>query len=90
MHHNYCIVLLDLNMPVKDGRETLQEIRADATLKHIPIIVMTTSKTDEDSVRSYQIGVNAYIRTPIRQDQFFTILGDFKRFGLDIVELPYP
>lgn len=84
-----CIVFLDLNMPRKDGREALKEIKNDETLKHIPIIVMTTSKAEEDVVRSYQLGVNAYIRKPIKQDEFMEVLSIFKRFWLEIVELPF-
>ncbi len=84
-----CIVFLDLNMPRKDGREALKEIKTNNQLKHIPIIIMTTSKAEEDVVRSYQLGVNAYIRKPIKQDEFMDMLSVFKRFWLDIVELPF-
>ena len=84
-----CVVLLDLNMPIKDGREALREIKADAGLNHIPVIVMTTSKAEEDVVRSYHLGANAYIRKPVKHDEFVNAIAEFKRFWLDIVELPY-
>jgi CheY-like chemotaxis protein len=82
------LILLDLNMPRKDGREATREIKADPRFKHIPIIIMTTSKAEEDVVRSYELGVNAYIRKPIRQEEFMEIVAALKRFWLEIVELP--
>lgn len=82
------VVLLDLNMPRMDGREVLKLIKSHEKMKHIPIIVMTTSKEDEDVIRSYKLGVNAYIRKPFDQNEFVEVLATFKRFWLEIVELP--
>ena len=84
-----CLILLDLNMPKKDGREALAEMKEDPVLKHIPVIIMTTSKAEEDVVRSYQVGANAYIRKPIKQEDFLDVMTVFKKFWLEIIELPF-
>ena len=84
------LILLDLNMPRMDGRVALNLIKKDEKLRKIPIIVMTTSNSEEDIVRSYDLGVNSYIRKPIEVKDFVTMIGKFKSYWLDIVEVPKP
>jgi CheY-like chemotaxis protein len=82
------IILLDLNMPKMDGRTALKEIKSDPALCHLPVIVLTTSKAEEDVFRSYQTGVNAFMQKP---GNFNTLVGALKSFGnywFQIVELP--
>ena len=82
------IILLDLNMPRKDGREVLVEIRADPDLRRIPVVVLTTSKSEEDVLRSYDLGVNSFIRKPLTLEQLIEVIRVFKHYWLEIVELP--
>lgn len=82
------IILLDLNMPKMDGREALSIIRANDRLKHIPIIILTTSQAQEDILNTYQIGCNSYIRKPVDFTQFVETITAFKSFFIEIVELP--
>ena len=82
------LILLDLNMPRKDGREALREIKADPTLKHIPIVVLTTSKAEEDIIRSYDLGVNSFIVKPVTFDQLVDIMKTLTKYWFEIVELP--
>ncbi len=82
------IILLDLNMPRKDGREALKEIKSDPALRQIPIIVLTTSKTEEDILRSYDLGVNSFIRKPVQFEDFVEIIKVLGRYWFEIVELP--
>ena len=82
------LILLDLNMPRKDGREALQEIKSDATLRRIPIVVLTTSDAEEDIVRSYELGVSAYIRKPVTFDGLITVIKSIGKYYVEIVELP--
>ena len=82
------ILLLDLNMPRKDGREALAEIKADPNLRGIPIVVLTTSKADEDIVRSYDLGANSYITKPVDFDGLVEALKTLGRYWFEIVELP--
>ncbi len=82
------IILLDLNMPRMDGREALSIIRADDQLKHIPIIILTTSKAQEDILNTYRIGCNSYIRKPVDFTKFVETVTAFKNFFIEIVELP--
>jgi len=84
------LVLLDLNMPKKDGREALAEIKADPELRHIPVVVLTTSKAEEDVVRSYDLGVNSYITKPISFQGLVNVMKDLERYWFEIVELPPP
>lgn len=81
------LILLDLNLPRKDGREVLSEIKTDPTLKHIPVIVLTTSKEDEDVIRSYDLHANCYITKPVDLDQFIGVITSIKTFWLTIVKL---
>jgi CheY-like chemotaxis protein len=82
------LILLDLNMPKKDGREALRDIKADPLLRDIPIVVLTTSKTEEDVVRSYGLGVNSFISKPVTFDSLVTITRELGRYWFEIVELP--
>lgn len=82
------LILLDLNLPRKDGREVLQEIKGDATLKRIPVVVLTTSKAEEDIVRSYDLHANCYITKPVDLDQFISIVRAIEDFWFCLVKLP--
>ncbi len=83
-----CIILLDLNMPKKDGREALKEIKSHQVLRNIPVVILTTSKSDEDIIRSYGLGVNSYIRKPVRFDDFVEVIKTLGKYWFEIVELP--
>jgi CheY-like chemotaxis protein len=82
------LILLDLNMPKKDGREALKEIKSDPGLRHIPVVVMTTSKAEEDVLRSYDCGVNSFITKPVSFAGLVDIMKALGRYWFDIVELP--
>jgi two-component system response regulator len=82
------IVLLDLNMPRKDGRETLEVIKKDPKLRMIPIVVLTTSDANEDIVRSYTTGANCYVTKPVGLDQFTKIVTAIEDFWFTVVKLP--
>lgn len=82
------IILLDLNMPKKDGREALKEIKADQNLRSIPIIVLTTSQAEEDILRSYDLGVNSFITKPVTFDLLVNVMKTFTQYWFEIVELP--
>ena len=82
------IILLDLNMPKMDGREVLAEIKKDDTLRHIPVIVLTTSEAEQDIIKSYDMHANCYITKPVDLDQFNTVIKSIKDFWLGIVKLP--
>jgi CheY-like chemotaxis protein len=82
------IILLDLNMPKKDGREALAEIKADEALRRIPIIVLTTSKDEEDVLRTYDLGVNSFITKPVTFTGLVEVMRTWTRYWLEIVELP--
>ena len=82
------LVLLDLNMPRKDGREALKEIKEDPELRRIPIVVFTTSKTEEDIFRTYDLGVNSFISKPVRFSDLVDIIATTTSYWLDIVSLP--
>ncbi|MEM8897448.1 MAG: response regulator [Bacteroidota bacterium] len=82
------LILLDLNMPRKDGREALAEIKADERLKLIPVVILTTSKAEEDIVRSYQLGVNSFITKPVTFEQLVDVSGTIGKYWFEIVELP--
>jgi CheY-like chemotaxis protein len=82
------IILLDLNMPRKDGREALKEIKTDPALRKIPIIILTTSKAEEDILRSYDLGVNSFIRKPVQFEDFVEMVKILGRYWFEIVELP--
>ncbi|MBW4641524.1 MAG: response regulator [Goleter apudmare HA4340-LM2] len=82
------IVLLDLNLPKKDGREVLAEIKADQTLKRIPVVVLTTSQSEEDVLKAYNLSANCYITKPVDFDQFVKIVRSIENFWFAIVKLP--
>jgi CheY-like chemotaxis protein len=84
------LILLDLNMPRKSGREALQEIRADPKLRHIPIVVLTTSKAEEDILRTYKLGVNSFIVKPVTFESLVEIVKTLVKYWFEIVELPSP
>ena len=82
------LILLDLNMPRKDGREALREIKNDPRLRDIPIVVLTTSKAEEDVARTYNLGVNSYITKPVRFAALVEIMKALGKYWFEIVELP--
>lgn len=82
------LILLDLNMPRKNGREALKEIKEDAELRRIPVIILTTSKEQEDIVRSYDLGVNSYITKPVTFEGLVRVLQEMSNYWFDIVQLP--
>lgn len=84
------LVLLDLNLPRKSGREVLEEVKGDPMLKRLPVIVLTTSDTEEDIVRSYNLGVNCYVQKPVGMEEFIRIVKVLEEFWFTIVKLPPP
>lgn len=82
------VILLDLNMPRKDGREALREIKADPELRRIPVVILTTSKAEEDIFRSYDLGANSYITKPVTFESLVDVMRGLGRYWLEIVELP--
>src|SRR5436853_468875 len=82
------LILLDLNMPRKDGREALKEIKVHPELRRIPIVVLTTSKAEEDILRTYDLGVNSYITKPVTFDSLVDTIKVLGRYWFEIVELP--
>ena len=82
------VILLDLNMPRKDGREALKEIKSDETLRDIPVVVFTTSKAEEDIYRSYQLGVNSFITKPVTFENLIAVMQALGKYWFEIVELP--
>ncbi len=82
------LILLDLNMPRKDGREVLDEIKKSDTLRKIPVIVLTTSKADTDISHAYDLGVNSYIQKPVRFNEFVEVIKVLSNYWFNIVKLP--
>ena len=82
------LVLLDLNMPRKDGREVLNDIRADAALKNLPVVILTTSGSEEDVNAAYGLNANCYIQKPVDFDQFIKVVKAIESFWFTIVKLP--
>lgn len=82
------LIMLDLNLPKKDGREVLAEIKEDPGLKIIPVVVITTSKSEDDVFRSYNLHANCYVTKPVRLDRFFDVIKDIENFWFSIVKLP--
>ncbi len=82
------MILLDLNLPKKDGREVLQEIKEDPNLHKIPVVVLTTSKAEEDICRSYALNCNCYIQKPVDLDQFLDAVKSLQEFWMTVVTLP--
>jgi len=82
------LILLDLNMPRKDGREALKEIKADPELRRIPVVVLTTSQAEEDIVRSYDLGVNSYVTKPVTFKSLVELIKVLGNYWFEVVELP--
>ncbi len=82
------LILLDLNMPRKDGREALKEIKADPRLRHIPVIILTTSRAEEDSFRTYNLGANSVIHKPVTYDKLVETMRSLTHYWFEISELP--
>jgi CheY-like chemotaxis protein len=82
------LILLDLNMPRKDGREALKEIKANPEFRRIPIVVLTTSKAEEDIVRTYDLGVNSYVTKPVTFKSLVELIKVLGRYWFEVVELP--
>ena len=82
------LLLLDLNMPRKDGRSVLREIKSDPELRTLPVVVLTTSKADEDVFKSYDLGVNSYIVKPVTFEALVDILQTLEKYWFQIVQLP--
>ena len=82
------IILLDLNLPKKDGREVLQDIKSDEQLRRIPVVVLTTSKAEEDVLRSYNLHANCYVTKPVDLEKFIVVVKSIDIFWLTVVTLP--
>ena len=82
------LILLDLNLPRKDGREVLEEMKADPDFQIIPVVILTTSQAEQDIIRSYKLHANCYITKPVDLDQFTTVVRSIEDFWLAIVRLP--
>jgi CheY-like chemotaxis protein len=82
------LILLDLNLPRRDGREVLQEIKQDEELCRIPVVVLTTSSADEDILRSYQLHANAYVTKPVDFERFISVIRQIDEFFVSVVKLP--
>ncbi len=82
------LILLDLNMPKKDGREVLSEVKADDDLKSIPVVVLTTSTAEEDILRSYNLGANCYVTKPVGLEEFMKVVDTIDCFWFTVVKLP--
>ena len=84
------LILLDLNLPRKDGREVLKEIRRDDALRHIPVVILSTSQAEQDILHSYRLGANAFITKPVEIDQFFEAMRSLEQFWLTVAKLTRP
>ena len=82
------LIMLDLNLPKKDGREVLRELKSDPSLKLIPVIVLTTSRSDKDVLQSYELSANCYITKPVDFQQFIDVVKSIEHFWLSVVMLP--
>jgi chemotaxis family two-component system response regulator Rcp1 len=82
------IILLDLNLPKKDGREVLQDIKNDAELRRIPVVVLTTSKAEEDVLRTYELHANCYVTKPVDLEKFIVVVKSIDVFWLTVATLP--
>jgi CheY-like chemotaxis protein len=82
------LILLDLNLPRKDGREVLEEVKNDASLRTIPIVVLTTSQAEEDILRSYNLHANAYVAKPVDFERFIDVIRQIDDFFVSVVKLP--
>jgi len=82
------LILLDLNLPRRDGRDVLEEIKQDPQLRQIPVVVLTTSQADEDILRSYQLHANAYVTKPVDFERFVNVVRQIDEFFVSVVKLP--
>jgi CheY-like chemotaxis protein len=82
------VILLDLNLPKKDGREVLEELKADPSLMNIPVVVLTSSQAEQDILRAYQLRANCYITKPVDLEQFIHVVQSIENFWFSIVKLP--
>ncbi len=82
------LILLDLNLPKKDGREVLADIKKDETLKQIPVVVLTTSQSEEDILKAYKLNANCFITKPVDMDQFVKVVKAIDNFWFTVVKLP--
>ena len=82
------LILLDLNLPRKDGREVLADIKADASLRRVPVVVLTTSRAEEDILRTYDLHANCFITKPVDLDKFITVVRSISEFWFSVVRLP--
>lgn len=82
------VILLDLNLPKKNGLEVLEEIKADATLKRIPVVIITSSEAEQDILKTYDLHVNCYVNKPVDLEQFIKVVQSIETFWLTIVKLP--
>ncbi|WP_232014346.1 response regulator [Cellulomonas fimi] len=82
------LILLDLNLPRMDGREVLQALKADESLRSIPVVVLTTSESEEDVLRSYSLHANAYVTKPVDFDRFIDVVRQIDEFFVEVVRLP--
>jgi two-component system, chemotaxis family, response regulator Rcp1 len=84
------LIFLDLNLPRKGGREVLEEIKQDDGLKHIPVVILTTSQAEQDIMESYRLRANAYVTKPVDLEQFLKVVKSIEQFWLEIVKLSHP
>jgi len=82
------LILLDLNLPKKDGRAVLADIKADPVLRHIPVVVLTSSQAEQDILRAYELHANCYVTKPVDLDQFIRIVQSIEQFWFTVVKLP--
>ena len=82
------LILLDLNLPKKDGRAVLAEIKGDGSLRHIPVVILTSSQAEQDILRAYDLHANCYVTKPVDLDQFITIVRSIEQFWFTVVKLP--
>ncbi len=84
------LILLDLNLPRKDGREVLQDIKQDEALRHIPVVILSTSHSEHDIARGYRLGADAFVTKPVDVDRFFQVIQSLEQFWLDTARLIRP
>jgi CheY-like chemotaxis protein len=84
------LIFLDLNLPKRSGREVLEDIKGDDRLKHIPVVILTTSQAERDIIESYQLRANAYVTKPVDLEQFLRVVQSIEQFWLEIVKLSRP
>ena len=84
------LILLDLNLPRKDGREVLQDIKQDEALRHIPVVILSTSQSEQDVARGYRLGANVFVTKPVDVDRFFQVIQSLEQFWLDTARLIRP